>query len=145
MGKGGDEIKQSNAFLCRLLWPTSRRYSWFVDANTWRLQLPSCGWHPPTSSGGHDWQYRGGIRCWWWDSAQKSKQLRDDKKGFQKFERTPWLRMISQERYLEVIWNCALGLFADYEQSLVANQDEAWICKHDHIVDPPAVGSFANR
>jgi hypothetical protein len=67
------------------------------------------------------------------------------KTGFQKFERKLQKRIIRQQRYLEVIRNRALGLFADYEQSVVADEDVAWLREHDHIVNPPAAGSLANR
>jgi hypothetical protein len=43
------------------------------------------------------------------------------KTGFQKFERKLQRRMIRQQQCLKVIRNAALGLFADYEQSLVAD------------------------
>jgi len=79
MGQGGDESKQPNAFLHRLLWPTSRRQSWCPDAYTRWPQLPSSGWHPPTSSWGYDRWHRGGIGWWWWDTAPKFNKLPDDK------------------------------------------------------------------
>jgi len=67
------------------------------------------------------------------------------KTGFQKFEKKLPKRIIRQQRYLEVIQNGALGLFADYEQSVVAHEDVAWVREHNHIVNPPAAGSLANR
>jgi len=67
------------------------------------------------------------------------------KTGSQKFEWKLQKRIIRQQRYLEVIRNRAHGLFADYEQSVVADEDVAWLCKHHHIVNPPAAGSLANR
>jgi hypothetical protein len=67
------------------------------------------------------------------------------KTGFQKFEQKIHRRIIRQQRYLEVIRNHALGLFADYKQSVVADEDVAWLPEHDHIVNPPAAGSLANR
>jgi len=67
------------------------------------------------------------------------------KTGFQKFERKLQKRIIRQQQYLEVIQNRALGLFADYEQSVVADEDVAWLREHHHIVNPPAAGSLANR
>jgi len=66
------------------------------------------------------------------------------KSGFQKFERNLQKRIIRQQRYLEVIRNRALGLFSDYEQSVVADEDVAGLREHDHIVNPPAAGSLAN-
>ena len=67
------------------------------------------------------------------------------KTGFQKFERKLQMRIIRKQRYLEVIRNRALGRFADYKQSVVADEDVAWLREHDHIVNPPAAGSLANR
>jgi len=67
------------------------------------------------------------------------------KRGFQKFERMLQKQIIRQQRYLEVIWNHALGLFANYKQSVVADEDVACLHEHNHIVNPPAVGSLANR
>jgi len=64
--------------------------------------------------------------------------------GFQKLERIPQQRIIRGLRYLEVIQNGALGPFADYEQSVVADEDVSWLHDHDHIVNPPAAGSLAN-
>jgi len=61
MGTGGDEIKQPNACLHHLPWPTSRRDIWCPDSYAWWLKLLSSGWHPPTSSRGYDTPYRGGI------------------------------------------------------------------------------------
>ena len=31
------------------------------------------------------------------------------------------------------------------EQSVVADEDVAWLRKHDHVVNPPAAGSLSNR
>ena len=67
------------------------------------------------------------------------------KTGFEKLERKHQKRIIRQQRYLEVIRNCAVGLFADYERSVVANEDVAWLREHDYIANPPAAGSVANR
>jgi len=66
------------------------------------------------------------------------------KTGIQQFERKLQMRIIRQQRYLEVIRILALGLFANYEQGLVADEDVAWLHKHDRIVNPPAAGSLAN-
>jgi hypothetical protein len=49
------------------------------------------------------------------------------KTGFQKFERKLQLGIIRQKRYLEVIRNRALGLFDNYAQSVVAEEDVAWL------------------
>jgi len=65
--------------------------------------------------------------------------------GFQNFERKLQKCTFRQQQQLEVIWNHALGLFADYWQSFVAVEDVAWLCEHDHIVNPPAAGSWVNR
>jgi hypothetical protein len=67
------------------------------------------------------------------------------KTGIEMFEQKLHNRIIRQLQYLEVIRSCALGLFADYEQSLVANEDVAWQRKHKHIVNPLAAGFLANR
>jgi len=67
------------------------------------------------------------------------------KTGFQKFEQRLQTRNIRQQQYLEVIRNRALGLFADYEQSIVADEDVAWLRQHNHIVTVPAAGPLANR
>ena len=67
------------------------------------------------------------------------------KTGFQKFAQKLQKRIIRHQRYLEVIRNHALGLSEDYEQRVVADADVAWLHEHDHIVDPPAAGSLANR
>jgi len=67
------------------------------------------------------------------------------KTGFHKFKQKPHRKIIRQQRYLEVIRNCALGLFADFKQSVVPDKDVAWQREHDHIVNPHTVGSLANR
>ena len=74
MGNGDDPLNPPNAYLCHLLWPTSRRHTWRPDAYSWLPQLPSSGWHPPTSSQGYDRQYRGEIG-WRWDVASKSEKI----------------------------------------------------------------------
>jgi len=66
------------------------------------------------------------------------------KTGFQKFERKLQKRIITRQQYLEVIRNRALGLFADYRQSVVAVEDVAWLREYNHIVNAPAAGSLAN-
>jgi len=43
--------------------------------------------------------------------------------GFQQFDRKVERRNSWQHRYLEVIWNWAIGLFADYQQIVVADED----------------------
>ena len=73
------------------------------------------------------------------------RSLPTTKTGCQKFEQKLQKRIIRQQRYLEVIRNCALGLFADDEQSVVADEDVAWLCEHNHIVNPPTASSLANR
>jgi len=42
--KAGDEIRQPNAFLRRLSWPTSRRYSWCPDAYAWWRPVATFLW-----------------------------------------------------------------------------------------------------
>jgi len=66
------------------------------------------------------------------------------KTDFQKFERKHQNRIIWQQRYLEVIRNCAIGLCAEYEQCLAPDEDVASLHKHDDIVNLPAAGSVAN-
>jgi hypothetical protein len=39
----------------------------------------------------------------------------------------------------------ALSLRADYEQSVVTDEDVALLHEHDHIVSSPAAGLFASR
>jgi hypothetical protein len=48
-----------------------------------------------------------------------------------------------QQRYLEVIRNRALGLLANFEQSVVAEENVAWLWEHDPIVNPAAAGCLA--
>jgi len=67
------------------------------------------------------------------------------KTGSQKFERKLQRRIVRQQRLLEVIRNLAFGLFPDYDQSLITDEDVAWLRKHDHIVNPPAAGCLANK
>jgi len=66
------------------------------------------------------------------------------KTGFTKFQWKRQRRIIRQQQYLEVIWNCALSLFADYEHSVVADEDVVSLCDHNHSVNPPTMGSLAN-
>jgi len=66
------------------------------------------------------------------------------KSGFQKFELNVLKRIIRQHWYLEVIWNRDVGLFADYQQSIVGDEDLSRLPEHDQIVNPPAAGSLAN-
>ena len=65
--------------------------------------------------------------------------------GFKKLERKLQQSIIRQQQYLDVIRHRALGLLADYEQSVVADDDVAWLPKHRHIVNLSAEGSLANR
>jgi hypothetical protein len=67
------------------------------------------------------------------------------KTGFQQFEQKLQKSIIRQQRYLEVIRNSSHGLFPDCEQSIVSDEDVAWLREHDHIVNSPAAGSFTNR
>jgi len=145
MGKGGEGIKQPNAYLRHLLWTTSWLHSWCPDACAWWRQLPESGWHPPSFSGGYDRQYRGGNGWWWWESALNSKGYSADENMLPKFELTLQMRIIRQQRYLEVIGDHALGVFGDYEQSLVADNDVASLHEHAHIVNAPAPGSLGYR
>jgi hypothetical protein len=65
--------------------------------------------------------------------------------GLQQFEWKRQKNIIKQHHYLEVIGNCAVGLFADYEESIAADEVVACLSKHNHIENPPAAGSLANR
>jgi hypothetical protein len=67
------------------------------------------------------------------------------KTGFQTFEMQHQRRIIRQQRYLEVLRNRAVGLFANYVESAVADGDVACQRKHHHIVNPRPAGSLANR
>jgi len=69
------EISWPNAFLRPLSWPTSRWHMWCPVASARWPQLPSCIWHPPTSSTWYDWQTRGGIGEWCWDEVPESRIL----------------------------------------------------------------------
>jgi hypothetical protein len=60
------------------------------------------------------------------------------------FEWTVQMRIIRQQQYFQVIWNCALGLFADCKQNFGATEDTAWRPDHDYIGNPPAAGSLVN-
>jgi len=67
------------------------------------------------------------------------------KTGFKKFKWKLEMKIIRQQRDLQFIRKHALGLFGDPKQSIVAEEDLVSLRKHDHIVDPPAAGSLANR
>jgi len=53
--------------------------------------------------------------------------------------------IVRQQQYHQVIRNSYLIHIADYKQSPVADEDMAWLRKHNHIVNSPAAGSFTNR
>jgi len=65
--------------------------------------------------------------------------------GFEQFERQPPTRIITPQRYLEVIRNYAFGLCGAYEQIIVAAGDLAWLGEDDYSLNPPAVCSVATR
>jgi hypothetical protein len=67
------------------------------------------------------------------------------KPTFQKFEQNLPKGIITQQRNIELIRNSALVLFADYKQSVVPDEDVAWLCEYNHISNPPTAGSLANR
>jgi len=67
------------------------------------------------------------------------------KTGFQQLEGKLQKRIIRQQRSLEVIRNHALGLFPNFEQSLVADVVVAWLHQYDHIVNPSTTASLADR
>jgi len=61
--------------------------------------------------------------------------------GFQKSERKLQRWIIRQQQYHDVNRTRALGLFANYERSIVADDDVARLHEHYHIVNTPATGS----
>jgi hypothetical protein len=65
--------------------------------------------------------------------------------GFLKLEWNIQRRIIRQQRYLEVIQNHALGLFADYKNTIVADEDIPWLYKHNYILNPLAAHSCTNK
>jgi hypothetical protein len=64
--------------------------------------------------------------------------------GFEKYKMKLPQRIIRLQQYLDVIRKCALSLITDYQRSIVAHEDVAWLCKHDHIVNHYTRGSLAN-
>ena len=50
-----------------------------------------------------------------------------------------------QPQDLEVIRICALGLIAVYKQRVVGDAHVAWLWEYSHILNPPTVGSLANK
>jgi len=75
----------------------------------------------------------------------KSKKSPDDKTGYQTFKLYLRRRNIIQQQCLEVIRNCAVCHFANYKQHFVGDEDVAWLCQRDQIVNHTAAGSLANR
>jgi len=73
------------------------------------------------------------------------KCLLTTKTGFQMFKWKLHKKIIRQQQYLEVIRTCAPGLFAHYEQCLVADGDVAWLPEHNHIVNPHVPGFLVHR
>jgi len=67
------------------------------------------------------------------------------KTGLQKFNRNPQKSIPRQQQYLEVIRNHTLSICTEYEQSVVTDEDVAWLHKYDHIVNPPAADSLAKE
>jgi hypothetical protein len=66
------------------------------------------------------------------------------KTASQKFKWKLQMRIIRQLRYLEIIRNHGLVLLADYEQSIVADNNVAGLHWHDHTVNPPTAVSLPN-
>jgi len=66
------------------------------------------------------------------------------KTGFQQFKKELQKRLIRQRQCFAVIGNHALGLFPIMNKALLLNEDVAWLHKHNHIVNPPNVGSLAH-
>jgi len=64
-----------------------------------------------------------------WEESDDDAEMRrpsassfpTSKKGFQKWEWKLQNKIIRQQQYLQVIRNCALGLFANSEQTLVGD------------------------
>ena len=75
----------------------------------------------------------------------KSRTIPNNGTGFQKFERKLQRRITWQQQYREVIQNNAVGVFASYKQSMVADKDVAWLQKLDHIGNPFTSESLANQ
>jgi hypothetical protein len=48
-------------------------------------------------------------------------------------------------QYHEVIPNTVLGIFVNYVQSIIADENVDWVYEHDYIVIPPAPDFLANR
>jgi hypothetical protein len=67
------------------------------------------------------------------------------KTGFQTFEWKLQKRIIREQPYLEVIRNHALSLFADYEQSVVSDENVASLYVYDDIVISSTAGCLMNR
>jgi len=67
------------------------------------------------------------------------------KTNIEKFKRNLGRTIIKQQCYLEVIHNCTLGSFADYQRSIDADEVVAWLRKDDHIQNHPTAGTVANR
>jgi hypothetical protein len=67
------------------------------------------------------------------------------KRDFQMFELTVETMIIRQQRYHDVIWKHAIGLLANYEQSVGVDEDVAWLHEHIHSVNPPAASFLSNR
>jgi len=67
------------------------------------------------------------------------------KTGFQTFQWKLQKRIIREQRYLEVIRNHALSLFADYEQSVVSDENVALLYVYDDIVISSTAGCLMNR
>jgi hypothetical protein len=145
MGKGGDETKQLNTFF--------PRYRGQQADGTDGAQTPmhgACSYlplddilPPPAKAMINNIREESDD-----DGETRRRNPRSfltNNTRFQKFELKLQKRIIRQQQYLEVIRNRALGLFAEYEQSVVADEDVAWLCKHNQIVNPPAAGSLANR
>jgi hypothetical protein len=55
------------------------------------------------------------------------------------------MRIIRQQRDREVTGNSAFGVITNYEQSVVTDEDVAWLHEYNHMVYRPAAGSLANR
>ena len=145
MGKGGDEIQHSRAILRCLSWPTCWWPRWYPDSLAWWPQLLPSGWHPPTCSQGYDPSSGRGIKWYCWDVALKSKKLPDDENRLPNF----WTVASKVDyRTVAIHWShpepCARSL-ADYEHSVVTDDDVASHHWHEHVGNTPTAGSLGNR
>jgi len=145
MGTGSDVITQPMGLLHQVSWRTSQRRSWFLDAYLWWQQLYSSGWYPPTSSGGYDRQYQGGIGGWCRDASPKSKNHPDNKN---KVPNVPQKTLLENTETAVMAWShpkmCSWS-HLQFSAMHLADGNVAWLYEDDHIVNPPSACALANR